>query len=58
MSFAIHFDYQKPEIKIKKKKKKEIIFFPGRDIPSGWYLKGSWAMGTLQALWQVPGTEK
>lgn len=39
MSFTIHFDYQKSEIKIKKKKK-EIIFFPGRDIPSAWYLKG------------------
>lgn len=33
MSFAIHFDYQKPEIKIKKKKKKGNYIFSRQGHP-------------------------
>lgn len=45
MSFAIHFDYQKPEIKIKKKKKKrKLYFFRAGTSQQGGILKapGQW----------------
>lgn len=71
MSFAILFDYQKSEIYKKKKKKRnyillvasvlpstKVLLLLGRDVPSGCCLTGSWEMGTLQAMWQSPGTEK